>query len=376
LIKKGVTLTGILLLAAATLPADFSYQETSTITGGALASMMKMAGAFSRQAREPMRATIAVKGDRMAHRTEAQASIIDLAAQTVTNIDLKKKTYSVMTFDQMREMLAQLSQRAKEKDAPEMNVKVSADSTGKTRQIAGFNAKEIVIKMEMETADPKSGQKATTSITTDMWIAPTGRGYEEVRSFQKRMAEKLNWAPGGGMLMSNPEVMKGMAQVIKEMGKLDGMPVFMTMSMGGPGMPGAVPAGAGETQSGDSGRPTVKSTVDQAGSDAVADAGDRAGDATANATGGGRLGSGLGSSVSGALGRFGGFGRKKKQPQQEASAAQPAAKAAAPQGASSSGSLLEMQTEYTGFSAGAVDGSQFEVPAGFKKVEPDMKRGR
>ena len=52
-------------VAAGMLLADFSYEQTSKITGGAIAGMMKVVGAFSRQAREPIRSTVAVKGDRM-----------------------------------------------------------------------------------------------------------------------------------------------------------------------------------------------------------------------------------------------------------------------------------------------------------------------
>ena len=40
------------------------------------------------------------------------------------------------------------------------------------------------------------------------------------------------------------------------------------------------------------------------------------------------------------------------------------------------GSLLEMTTELSSFSSNTVDASQFEVPAGFKKVDSDMKKMR
>src|SRR5437868_8648162 len=90
---------------AATLFADFSYQQNSRITGGAMAGMMKMAGAFSSRAREPMAATVMVKGHRMAHLSANSAQIIDVDKETITNIDYAKKTYSVMTFEQMKQML-------------------------------------------------------------------------------------------------------------------------------------------------------------------------------------------------------------------------------------------------------------------------------
>src|SRR5688572_33385977 len=88
----------VLVLAAGSARADFSYEQTSKITGGMMAGMMKFAGAFSKQAREPMRSTITVKGDRMAMTFANRINIIDLAAETMTDVDLEKKTYAVITF--------------------------------------------------------------------------------------------------------------------------------------------------------------------------------------------------------------------------------------------------------------------------------------
>src|SRR5260370_41532422 len=56
------------------------------------------------------------------------------------------------------------------------------------------------------------------------------------------MAEKLNWTPGGNMFMSNPQVSQGMAEVYKEVAKLDGMPVQQLISMGMAGQPAAAGA--------------------------------------------------------------------------------------------------------------------------------------
>ena len=68
-----------------------------------------------------------------------------------------------------------------------------------------------------------------------MWIAPGIPGYQEVRDFYKRMAEKINWTPGGNMFMQNPQVSQGMAEVYKEASKVDGVPVQQTITMGAAG---------------------------------------------------------------------------------------------------------------------------------------------
>src|SRR5690349_9976049 len=54
MVRKSVTVAGVLALSAGAAFADFSYQETSTITGGAIAGMLKVVGVFSKTAREPI----------------------------------------------------------------------------------------------------------------------------------------------------------------------------------------------------------------------------------------------------------------------------------------------------------------------------------
>jgi len=325
--RKVVTSGAIVLMTAATLPADFTYQETSTITGGAVASMMKLAGVFSKSAREPIQSTVSVKGDRMMHRSKDHASVIDLNTQTITSIDFQKKTYSTMTFEEMKQALEQMQQKMKKNDKAEMSFKVDAKNTGNTKQINGLDCKEMILTMTMEGTDKETGKSGSMVVTTDMWIAPGAPGYQEVRSFYKRMAEKMAWTPGGNMFMASPEAAKGMAEVYKEVSKLDGVPVQQLISMGGQGETGTT-----STQQ----QPQVeKPTI------------------------GGILGSRI--------------GIRSKKTSSDAPPAQPQQQAA---GNGSPNSLLEMTTQLSSFSSAPVDESQFAVPAGFKKVEPEMKRMR
>ena len=345
MLRRLVTIIGMTTLGTATLLADFSYQETSTITGGMIAGLMKVAGVFSKQAREPIQTTVAVKGDKMVHRTQISATVIDLASQTMTHIDLQKKTYSVMTFEEFKQMLDQMSQKMKQNDQAQMNFKVSGGPTGKTKQVASFDTKEMLLKMEMEGTDKESGQKGGMVITTDMWVASGVPGYSEVRDFYKRMSEKINWTPGGNMFMSQPQAAQGMAEVYKEIAKLDGVPVQQFISMGAQGQPGAAPADGSAPAAQPQQQQQQQSQADRPS---------------------------LGGALGGALGGRFGLGKKKSQssdqPAQSSSSSQPPA-------GSSAGSLLEMTTELSSFSANAVDDSQFAVPSGFKKVEPDVKRG-
>src|SRR5579885_2986674 len=160
--RKLGNLAGITLLAAPALLADFSYQESTQITGGAMASLIKVVGIFSKQSREPMQSSVLLKGDVLARRSANHLELIDLSNQTITSVDLQKKTYSVMTFEQMKQMLNQVSEKMQEQknsNSGQVNWKVSAAATGNTKPVAGYDAKEMLIQVEMEGADPQTGQK-------------------------------------------------------------------------------------------------------------------------------------------------------------------------------------------------------------------------
>ncbi len=334
------------------LRADFSYEQTSKITGGAMAGMMKFAGAFSKELREPIVTTVSVKGNRMAHINKHSVQITDLDKETITNVNLDKRTYSVMTFAQTKEMMEQMAQKAQSNkpDTANLDFAVDVKDTGQTRSFLGKEAHEMLMTLKMQGTDAKTGNKGGIDMVVDMWLAAGIPGSDEMRDFQRRMAEKMSWAPGANpMMMNQPQMARGMAELYKQRGKLDGIPVYEVVKMNGnaEGMPDAQAAGS---QSSDSRRQSS-----EAPPPSVSDA--------------------IGSALGGRLG-IGGFGRKKKpqdqpkdQPKENASSEQSGGRQSA------SGSLMEMTMEVTSFSS-SVDSSKFDVPAGFNKVEEDPMGGR
>jgi len=315
----GIAMT---LWSGTTLLADFSYQTTSKITGGMMASAMKMAGVVSKQAREPIQSAVMVKGDRMATVNAHAAHIIDLKNETMTEVNFDKKTYSVVTFAQLSEMMKRADEQIRsEKGKPVQNLtfKASVNNTGKTRTIGGADTHEAIVKIEMIGQDEKTGEPVTAMvITSDMWLAKPASGYDEIRDFQRRMAQKLTWSPGMGM-MAQPGMGKGMAEMAKEMSKLDGMPIYQFVVMGGPG----------SDQVAANHDPTAQPTPEPEQKGGLM----------------GRL----------AAARLG-MGRKQDQDQP----------ASGQQGA---GTMMEMVTEESGFSTDSLDPSKFEVPAGFQQTD-------
>jgi hypothetical protein len=329
---KFLVVCGLIAVSAGSMFADFSFHESTKVTGGAMAAMLKVAGVFSKTAREPIDSTVAVKGNKMARRSATHLNLIDLDSKTITDVDFQKKTYAVMTFDEMKQAIENMSKKMKKDNNADVKLNVSANPTGRTKQISGYDAKEIQMKMAMEMSDQKKKQSGTMVIFTNLWIADNVPGYSEVADFYKKTAQELNWAPGGSMFMQQPEVAKGMAEAFKEVSKMKGAPVFQVIAMGPEGM--AAPSSDG---------PQTAAEQPQ----------------TKKPSAGNILGGALG-------GRLGGFGRKKSEPAQE----QPSD---AQQ--QQTGSLLEMQTEYSAFATTA-DPLLFDIPAGFKQVESEMKKMR
>jgi hypothetical protein len=182
--------------------------------------------------------------------------------------------------------------------------------------------------------DPKSKQSSTMVVYTDLWIADNVAGYSEVTAFYKKMAEHLNWSPGGSMFMQQPEIVKGMAEAFKEVSRMNGAPVFQKVVMGPEGI---------QPPSSEGPQPAAQQQEKPKQS--------------------------AGSVIGGALGGRFGLGRKKTEPPPQEQQPQPQQQ----QGAASSPSIIEMETQYSNFAATA-DASVFEIPAGLKQVESDLKK--
>lgn len=357
------------LLATTTLAhGDFTYQETTQITGGSMLGMMKMAGTFSKQARlatDPIVSTVMVKGNRMTRIDKDHTEIIDLDRGTVTEIDALKKQYTVMTFEQMKRQMeasiakakAEQEKQAQEKqaqqkpspgDAQNVDLKfnVHVKNTGASKEVAGLNANEAILAMTMEGTDKTSGQKGAFAVTSDLWLAPEIPGYEEVREFYIRYGMKLGTMMSGVItpqmigMMQQPGASAGMADMVKEMSKLKGIPVLQIMRVGVTADGVALPAASEAALPTAAPMPSAGDLVKQSATSAIAE----------------KL-TGLGG-----LGSLGGFGRKKKQ-----EAAAPAEAAVV---TPTSGVLIEANTQLTGFSKASVDASVFTPPASFKQVEP------
>lgn len=381
MIRRTVILAGFALGCATLAFGDFQYQQTTKITGGSLMSMMRMMGRFSGQAKQaldPVTQAVYLKGNRMAEVGKDSTQIIDLDQETITHIDHAKREYYVMTFEQMKKAMEdsakQMEQKMKERpvetaqpagqtaDRPEVTFHAKVRDGGQSKQFSGLDTKLTILTLEMEAKDKESGQKGAMAVTADMWLAPEIPGYGAVREFHRKMAVKMGMmmAPGMAQMAGMQSSMfKGFGDLAKESSKLKGVPIFQVTRMGATADGQPLPP-ASEAPLPPSKDPDFN--LGQAAGDAATQS------ATQQALG--RLG-GIGK-LGGLGGGLGGFGKKKKQeppPEQPVSSPSQAATASV---------LMEMETEISGFSSGAVDASSVAVPSGYKQIErPDPpRRGR
>lgn len=360
-LSKRVALVLALTLTATLHAADYTYQQTTQMTGGSLMKMMKSVGFISSQARhmgDPVVSTIFLKDNRLANVSPETIEIIDLDKETITNIDVQKKTYTVMTFDQIKQamenaraqMEKQPAQPAAKPDPSAQDVKMSFDvkvrKTGATKQVSGLDSKEAILTMTMTATNTQTQQSGNMAITNDMWMVPEIPGYDQVRDFYRRMGAKMADATSAlgydfsKMLAQNPGANEALGQMAGEMQKLDGVPVMQVMRMGTTTNGQPLPAASEAPTAADPAGPS-KGDVAKAG---------------------------LSSALSSRLGGFG-FGKKKQEPPPEQNAGGAEAQA-------TSAILMETQITTSNFSSAPVDPSHFEVPAGYRLVQPPQQAAR
>jgi hypothetical protein len=378
---RKVAALGVILLGNRFMFADASYQETTQVTGGSMVDSLKSVSFLSKSLGNmfaPMTTITMVHGNQKAVVSKDSTEITDLDRETITHIDTIHKTYTVMTFAQMRQAIADMPKQMEQAQAqvkeaqaqqaqqPKTDLKtsfdVSAKNTGVTKEINGLTAQEQVVTMQMHITDPNAPSteavnSMTYVITTDAWIAPDPPEVKEIQDFDMRMGQKLmagmdlsawkaQMSQNAGMAQlfgGKPGSAEAMAQMSKELAKLKGTRVMEVTRMGGSG------TGPGVAQD------STQNTAQAAPAPAPANSSGAAG----------IFGSALGSSALGA------FHKKKAAtpPPADAPATTTTTSTADGTQTTTSAVLMETTMQKSNFSQAAVPSTAFLVPAGFKKVD-------
>jgi hypothetical protein len=207
LVFSSLLIVGVSILTTSTLSADVrSDQRLKFQFAGALGKMVNL---FSKSAREGVTTMVAVRGDRKALMSgDTNGQIVDLAEEKVYDLDLKRKTYTVTTFAELRRQMEEAKRKAeqnaremrqaepskpaeKDPDAPEFEVDLETKNTGETRTINGFETKKSVITVTVREKGKTLNESGGLVMTTDAWLAASAPSTKDLSDFDRKYAEKI-----------------------------------------------------------------------------------------------------------------------------------------------------------------------------------------
>ncbi len=217
-------------LAAAPAWADVKKEERNQFSfAGMLGKVVNFFGGKS--AREGVVSSVAVSGDRkMTVTGDNTAQIVDLREEKVYDIELRRKTYKVTTFEEVRQRMREAEAKAREaaaretaeptskpeakpeqskEPAKEVEVDLDIKNTGQTKTISGFDTRQVVATITVREKGKTIEQSGGIVMVVDSWLTKQV-DLKEIADFERRYWEKL----AGPMLAADAQQMQQMATAI------------------------------------------------------------------------------------------------------------------------------------------------------------------
>ncbi|HJR61411.1 MAG TPA: hypothetical protein VJ813_18515 [Vicinamibacterales bacterium] len=232
------------------LAAEVKTREKTQIKfEGMLGRVVGMFG--GKAAKEGIVSTTAVKGNRKATLNDNTGQIIDLGEEKLYEIDFKKKQYQVTTFEEMRRRMKEAQEKAKEDVAraegqkeeakpeeprKEWEVDFEAKETGQRRQIAGHDARQVIMTTTVREKGKALEDGGGFVMTADSWLGPEIASLKELSDFDLRYYKQLYGADALGlaaeqvaMVMAMYPMFQQASERLKQEGdKLKGTPLATT----------------------------------------------------------------------------------------------------------------------------------------------------
>ncbi len=270
--KKVLSIAVCLGSLSAGLLAGVEVKEKSQMKfGGPMGKVMGLFG--GKAAREGIISTSAVVGNRKLTRAQDQGQLIDLDEEKVYEIDWKKKTYQVVTFEEMRRRMQEAAGRMQEQagaeaegepdaaesqeEGPRYEVDFDLRESGQTRNISGYECREVVMTITIREEGKTLEEAGGTVMTTNLWLTEDLEALKEVRDFDRRYAEKLGSPLGTEAQMTAlaamyPAVREAFSRFEAEQANIQGDPVLTVMTVESVAAKGAAVEPAEEEDSGPS----------------------------------------------------------------------------------------------------------------------------
>jgi hypothetical protein len=353
-----VLIGSILGFAAVTARADVTIERTTSVDGvGAMAfanmsgtSKTSISGDKSRTDSD-MKMQSKIIGFLARNAVGPSAEIVLLDQDKLYHLNLNKKEYTEMTFEQLRSQMQKMSDQmnsSEEKRQPSavdqskcvwLPAKVDITKSGEKAQFAGYDAQRVTVTATQPCQDKETGAICEIALVLDQWTSADFAQSNEARKFYTAYASKM------GIDQSNSQDVSERAKVLfsqykgvwtevaAKMQSVKGYPVKSSFTLG-------------------LGGPQCKDSNSQQAQTSQTDN---------NSPGP--------SGIAGAMvGKLGGLFQKKKDPADAPAAA--AAPAAAPVVMPPGDvALMTVSSQLVSVSTSDVSADAFIVPAGFKKME-------
>ncbi|MDO8679310.1 MAG: hypothetical protein Q7R30_12205 [Acidobacteriota bacterium] len=191
-----------------------------------------------------------------------------LSEEKIYDLDIRKKTYKVTTFAELRKQMEDAKREAEKNareqrsapgepsqpsqqdpNAKEVEVDFDVKNTGATKSINGFDTKQAIVTITVREKGKTLDQGGGMVMVTDMWLTPNAPSTKDLMAFDMKYAEKLygpmvTGASAQDMAMAlamYPQIKPALDRMKAEGGKVDGTAIMTTMTME------AVPPGAANT---------------------------------------------------------------------------------------------------------------------------------
>ena len=350
-----IGLTAVIILWSCAAPrADVIIKQTTAMKG--------MAGILDAD----MKSENCIKGDKNCTEVETRftnklmkfatggkpaktSSIARLDKDVMWQVSHQDKSYTEMTFAQMRAMMDSLKTMMAGGPTGEKPAKTEIDTsevtyappqfdvrpTGVKETIAGYPCEQTILTMTVEGTNKKTGEKFQMLTTMDMMLTQDVPGREEYEQFGRKMAEKMgfNMDAAGAQSMMSALGAYGIdaKRLAEESARLKGFPMRQIVRFAGQGKQFASSETAQKDENGEKESAKEEKSEDN-------------------------------DVASKALGSL--FGKKKsdkKKAEEGKSAEKP------------DNAIFKLTTEVTEISTSAVADTRFEVPAGYK-LKPAGKK--
>lgn len=255
------------LLLSSSLLADANVQQKTQVHfGGVVGGIVNVFG--GRAAREGVTSTTTVKGNRRLTVNDRSGELVDLGEEKIYRLDYGRKTYEVVTFDELRKQYEEARKKAEEEgrdadkstskkqEGPEYEADFAIKETNEKQNINGFDTKRVIFTVTVHEKGKKLEQSGGSVLTADMWMGPKIAAMKELSDFNQRYFKQLygdslaEMQQMAVLMATTPTFAKAMKEFAKHRGAFNGEPIRTTMTFETVAGPGQQAGGEEEEGSG------------------------------------------------------------------------------------------------------------------------------